>query len=387
MKKILLPFLSVLAFENTFAQQEIFAISGRTPQKIEFNDFRSLSADGTSASSIFGYQSESQVMSQQRKTAVAEDKNAYGNAQAAQMAALAYDASGKNLMYMPMFSSHIYVLNVISKKITLVENSAALVSPCDINSHITRMTAAKDGSVYALNNVGTQLLQIKNTNGEYTVKNLGTVENDASNGKNSFSVMETGFGGDMIADTENNLYVISGAGNIFKISTRNMKAVFVGKILGLPEQFTVNGGAVGADGKIIVGSAKGFSLFSFSLENLQATALPSRENLPVYDLASQFFLNDRKMAPKISSGIDLYPTKVDDGKITVQLNDPKIKSDIQLTIFDVTGRLALQKTLSVQSAYSKHEVVLSEIMAGTYLVMLSDESGRNIFSKKIIINR
>jgi hypothetical protein len=112
----------------------------------------------------------------------------------------------------------------------LVENSVARVTSCDINSHVTRMTTGYDGNIYAINNSGTQFLQISRKGNQYVVNDLGIIKDDASNGKNSFTTIETGFGGDMIADAENNFYVFSASGNVFKVSPKEMKAKFIGKL-------------------------------------------------------------------------------------------------------------------------------------------------------------
>ena len=45
------------------------------------------------------------------------------------------------------------------------------------------------------------------------------------------------YGGDMIADAFGNLYVISAAGNVFKLNPNSMDASFVGKIKNLPEKY------------------------------------------------------------------------------------------------------------------------------------------------------
>jgi hypothetical protein len=88
------------------------------------------------------------------------------------MAALAYDPSNNNLVYMPMFSSNIYVLNPQTKEITLIENNVARVSSCDINSHITRMATGYNGNIYAVNNAGTQFFKSVRK-GQYVVNDLG----------------------------------------------------------------------------------------------------------------------------------------------------------------------------------------------------------------------
>ncbi|KQR95603.1 secretion protein [Chryseobacterium sp. Leaf180] len=387
MKKQLLPLLFLFAAVSANAQQDIFAISGKNVPRIEFNDFKSLNNDGSSATSIFDVNAQANVKSQQRKSPVTEDKNAYGNAQAMNLAALAYDASGDNLVYMPMFSSNIYVLNQKTKEITLVENEAARVTACDINSHITRMTAGHDGNIYVINNSGTQFLQIKKQNGQYSVSDLGIIQDDPSNGKNSFTAMETGFGGDMIADADNNFYVFSGSGNVFRVSPKLLRAKFIGKIKGLPETYSVNGAAVNSRGKIVVASAKGAPMYEFDLVDLEASALNRDENHHIYDLASKYFANDRKAVAAVSANIEIYPTKVDDRTITVNINDKKINGNLKLSVFDAAGRSVSAMVLPVKKGSLRQQITLSNVVAGAYLVTIADESGNSLLTKKILVTK
>ena len=121
MKKHLFPIILLLLGNTINAQQDFFALAGKDSPRIEFSDFRAMNADGTSGQSIFGVSSEANVISQSRKASVTEDKTSYNHAQSMNLAALAYDSSGDNLVYMPMFSSNIYVLNQKTKEIILVD--------------------------------------------------------------------------------------------------------------------------------------------------------------------------------------------------------------------------------------------------------------------------
>lgn len=385
MKKHLFPILLVLLGNTVNAQQDFFALTGKDSPRIEFNDFRAINTDGTSGEIVFGFSSSANVISQSRKSSVSEDKNSYHNAQATNLAALAYDSSGDNLVYMPMFSSNIYVLNQKTKEITLVENNIARVTSCDINSHITRMTAGYNGNIYAINNSGTQFIEISKKNGQFTVKDLGIIKDDISNGKNSFTAMETGFGGDMIADADNNFYVFSVSGNVFKISTEELTAKFVGKITGLPETYSVNGAAVNSKGNIVVASAKGAPMYEFSLNTLEAKQLSGGQNLHIYDLASRYFANEKVMQANIMANIDVYPTKVEDQTITINVNDKNIKGNIKVTLFDVSGKSVFKSNLSVKDGVLNHQIQLRNFAVGTYIVNISEDSGKILFSKKILI--
>lgn len=387
MKKHLLPILFIFAAHSVSAQQDFFALTGKDSPRIEFNDFRAMNEDGTSGKILLESTTSTNVISQSKKSAVTEDKNSYHNAQATNLAALAYDLSGNSLVYMPMFSSNVYILNQNTKEITLIENSVAKVTPCDINSHITRMATGYDGNIYAINNAGTQFIQISKKNGEYSVKDLGIIKDDVSNGKNSFTAIESGFGGDMIADADNNFYVFSVSGNIFKISPKELTAKFIGKISGLPENYSVNGAAVNAKGNIVIASAKGAPLYELSLKNLEAKQLPGEQNLHIYDLASRYFVNDRVTATQVMANIDVFPTKIEDQSFTVNVNDKNIQGNIKLAVLDASGKVIFNTNLFVKGGNLSQQINLRNVPTGAYLVNINNEKGKVLLSKKILVTK
>ncbi len=386
MKKHLFPLFLLFIGFNASAQQDFFALVGKDSPNIIFNDFRAVDANkGTSGETIFTDTSSAKVFSQTRNGAVTEDKNTYNNAQAMNMATLAYDSSSNNLVYMPMFSSNIYVLNVKSREITLVENNVARVTACDINSHFTRMATGYDGSIYTINNVGTQFIKISKTGNQYSVTDLGIITDDASNGKSSFTTMESGFGGDMIADAEGNFYVFSASGNVFKVVTKELKARFIGKISGIPDNYSVNGSAVNSKGNVVVASAKGGSLYEVDLNTLQAKQLPGEQNLHIYDLASKYFANDKAVSANAFANIDIYPTRVDEKLININVNDKSIKGAVKLNVFDLSGKNVFGQYLSVKDGFLRQQVYLRNLVSGAYLVNITDESGKALLNKKIVV--
>ena len=288
---------------------------------------------------------------------------------------------------MPMFSSNIYVLNPKTKEITLVENNVARVSSCDINSHITRMTTGYNGKIYAVNNAGTQFLEISRNGEQYVVNDLGIIKDDNSNGRNSFTAMETGFGGDMIADADNNFYIFAASGNVFKVLTKDLKAKFIGKIAGIPDNYSVNGSAVNAQGKIVIASAKGGALYEVDLATLQAKQLPGEQGLHIYDLASKYFANDKSsVSNSLNANLDIYPTRVDEHYINVHVNN-NVKGSIKLNIFDIAGKNVMIQNLSVKDGSLDEKVYLNGLVAGAYIVNIADESGKILFNKKILVTR
>ncbi|REC46343.1 T9SS type A sorting domain-containing protein [Chryseobacterium pennipullorum] len=386
MKKLLFPLFLVLLGVNAHAQQDFFAITGKNTQSIDFKDFRVINpTTGTSGAKIFTAESSPKIFSQSGRGIISENRNSYNNSQAVTMAALAYDPANNHLIYMPMFSSNIYVLNPHTGAIILVENTVAKVSSCDINSHITRMASGYDGNIYAVNNAGTQLLQISKEGGQYTVNDLGIIKDDPSNGRNSFTAMETGFGGDMVADSHNNFYIFSASGNVFKVSTKELKARFVGKIKGIPEHYSVNGAAVNEGGKVVVASAKGAPMYEVDMGSLQATKLPGEEGLHIYDLASKYFVNDRISSSVAMTDFDIYPTKVDEKYINVHMGKKSVKGSIKLNIYDMAGKNVMNDSFTIKEGAGDQKVFLRHLVSGAYIVNIMEESGKILFSKKIII--
>ncbi|AZB19464.1 T9SS C-terminal target domain-containing protein [Chryseobacterium indologenes] len=385
MKKLLFPLLLLAAGTNVYAQ-DLFAITGKDTQSINFNDIRTLDVtNGTSGEKIFMADSPVQVFSQARKGIITEDKNSYNNSQAVTMAALAYDPSNNNLVYMPMFSSNIYVFNPQTKEITLIDNNIGKVSSCDINSHITRMTTGYDGNIYALNNAGTQFLQVSKKGGQYIVNDLGIVKDDASNGRNSFTEMQTGFGGDMIADADHNFYVFAASGNVFKVSAKEMKAKFIGKIAGVPDNYSVNGSAVNAQGKVVIASAKGAPMYEVDLSTLQAKQLPGEDNLHIYDLASKYFANDKKASTDVlAKNLDIYPTRVTEHTITVA-GGQNVRGNMKLNIFDMSGKNVMSQNISVKDSSTHRKIDLKGLLTGAYIASINDESGKVLLNKKILV--
>lgn len=387
MKKHLFPIILLLVGNTISAQQDFFALTGKDSPRIEFSDFRAMNSDGTSGEKIFTVDSQAKVFSQTRNSSVSEDKAAYNNSQATNLATLAYDSSNNNLVYMPMFSSNIYVLNQKTHDITLVENNVTRVTACDINSHMTRMASGYDGNIYAINNSGTQFIRISKKNDQYTVDDLGIIKDDALNGKNSFTSIESGFGGDMVADAQNNFYVFSTSGNVFKVLTKELQAKFIGKISGLPENYSVNGAAVNAKGKVIIASAKGAALYELNLEDLQAKPLPGDQNLHIYDLASKYFINDKNASANVFANLDIYPTKVDEQLINVSVNDKSVKGNLKLTVFDISGKNVMNQNLSVKNGNLQQQVYLKNLVSGAYIVTIAEESGKNLLTKKILVTK
>ncbi len=387
MKKFLLPVLFAFTAIQTNAQ-EIFAITGKQVPQIVFNDLRALDLDkGTSGEIFFTAESSSKIFSQTLQANFEEIKNSASNAHTPSMASLAFDKTNNSLVFVPMFSSNVYVMNMRTKQITLVENNAVKSVQCNVDSHITRMAATKDGSIYAMSNSGSQLIKISSDNGRYSVQDLGAIKDISANTEMSLSKMVTGYGGDMIADADGNLYVFSAFNNVFKIDVRNLTSEFMGTISGLPEKYTVNGAAVNLDGNVIVGNARGEGLYEINFKTLEAKVIAGDFKMPVYDLASPYFLNDNTASTttNVYTGIEIYPTKVNQQFFNIKINNEKVKGNLKVELADYMGNRLMKQNINVVRNNSEFKIDLNKYNAGIYIVNLSDSNGNTIYSTKIVI--
>lgn len=386
MKKLLFPALLVFLGIQTNAQ-EIFAITGKQVPQIVFNDLRALDLNkGTSGEIFFTDQSAPKVFSQSLQSGFVESKNTVHNAQTPSMASLAFDKKNNALVFVPMFSSNIYVMNNRTKEITLVENKAIKSVQCNIETHITRMTATKDGNIYAMSNSGSQLIKISADNGRYSVQDLGTINDISVNTDKKLSTMQTGFGGDMVADAEGNLYVFSAFNNVFKVNVRDLTAEFVGTVSGLPVNYTSNGAAVNATGNVIVGNARGEGLYEIDFKTLEAKAVAGDFKMPVYDLASSYFLNDKAVStPEMFTGIEVYPTKVNQQFFNIKINNEKVKGNLKVELADYMGNKLMKQNINVIRNNSEFKINLNKYNAGVYIVNIQDAGENSIYSTKIVI--
>lgn len=382
MKKSLSALILLFVGANSFAQQDIFALTGKETANIIFQDFRALdSKKGITETILLSDKDQPKIFSSKLNKEIFEDKKSSANALASQMATLAVDERG-NLVYMPLFSSNIYILDSKTKDVTLLENNLSNPTACDTGSQFSRMTAGNDGNVYALSNSGSQLLKISRKNGKYTVVDLGNVKDDSGNRDNQLSKMQIGFGGDMIADDNNNFYVFSAMGNVFKVSLNNMKAKFIGKVKGLQNNFSINGAAVNSEGEIILASAKGGVLHTLKLETLQAEPMNVNINLPIYDLGSPYVLRSNKQIINIDKN-DIYPTKVSEGFVNVRLGSSQTGNAI-VKIYSLAGTLVIENKIN-NISNSESKIELGKLTSGVYLVNVESENGKTIISKRIIV--
>lgn len=310
------------------------------------------------------------------------------------VAATAYDSKTNRLFFTPMHSNELryFDLNKNDNTVYYVHNTA-LKSFSDKGESdvITRMCFGADGFGYALTNDGNHLIRFT-AGPKVTITDLGAVQDGENNDDISIRNMCTSWGGDMIADAMGNLYAISMKGNVFKINPQTKVADFIGAISNLPADYTINGAAVDANGKVIISSAvKTDMYYSMDLATLQANAA-GKNVFNASDLASSHLayenVSQAKQNPVVSaignSNVTVYPNPVLNK--SVQISFDKVtpgNHTIQLT--DVNGHTIFTKVMNISSATTSQFTLPQNVEAGIYIIKVNDESGKVSYSGKLVV--
>lgn len=317
------------------------------------------------------------------------------------VAAMAFDKKTNRLYYTPMLFDQLRYIDLKTMKVYFVMDNGFTGKPvknADQGNIVTRMVIAADGFGYALTNDATQLIRFS-TGKKFLSEDLGAIVDDPANKGVSIHNACTSFGGDMIADNEGHLFVISARNQVFKINPSNKVATHLGMINGLPEGYTVNGAAVNAENRIIVSSAMRTETFTVDHQNWSATPYAiSSTAWNSSDLANSNLLTSseknnntvdfvsRNPAPNSGEGkISLYPNPVTNNQFVMQFSQLKA-GNYSIEVTDVMGRRVLQQNMSISGDNHAQVVKLDPAAArGIYLIKVMDGGKQEVYSSKVIV--
>ena len=316
------------------------------------------------------------------------------------VAAIAYDNNHGRVYYTPMFIDQLRYYDLKSQQVYYV--TAPLtnrpVKTSDQGANITRMVIGADGYGYAMTNDATQLLRFS-TGKKPEIVDLGSLVDDPANKGISIHNSCSSYGGDMVADNDGNLYVISARNQVFKVNIETKVATHLGSITGLPANFTANGAAVTTDNKILISSAVDVSSF-FVVDPKNWNASVYKINGDIFhtsDLGNSNILitKQTEKEPEIitrviptdpnNNKIQIYPNPVTTNQFNIQFSQIEAgKYNIQVT--DMTGQSVLQRNISIGVNDQTELIKLSPASAkGIYLIKIVDQTNKAIFSKKIVV--
>lgn len=314
------------------------------------------------------------------------------------VAAAAYDKKHNRLYYTPMFIDQLRYVDLKTMKVYYVTDEAFTGLGNMHNDEakcITRMVIAPDGYGYALSNDGNTFVQFS-TGKKASIKQLGSLVDDPTNGGISIHNSCSSFGGDMIADDKGNLIILSARNHAFTIDIESKVARHLGSIKGLPANFTVNGAVVDGDGNLLVSSAMSSkAYYVVNPKSWDASIYPASSVFRASDLANSNFLSSRTSPPVVeaiaarqsvySNLIQVFPNPVVNNNFTLQFNQVPV-GDYTLELMDVMGRRVFQKQVSVGNEFVTHPVLLTTSNArGVYLVKVLDKARKSVFEQKILV--
>lgn len=370
MKKTLL-LSSILIAGTLVSAQDITAVTGLTKGKIEFNDFRKIDLNNLNSSNVL-------ISKADNLSLVSEDGKACECGK--YIAAMTTNAAG-DVFYIPMTQSRLMTVNTASKTGTFTNIEKSSLDTKDQGTYFARMTTAADGFMYALNNNGTELLKISPSG---NVQNLGAASGFSAEMK-KLSNETQAFGGDMIADAFGNLYVISAAGNVFKLNPNNQNTSFVGKIKGLPENYTVNGAAVAKDGSVVLATTSDAGFYTLNFDSLEAK-FASNYDVPVYDLSSPYLLKQNQVESLSNSSYNLYPTivKTNELNIVSKVNEA---TKLDITVWNLNNKMVYSNSVAVQSVGDFKVNLDGALQPGIYILKAVNQNGAEVINTKFTLAR
>jgi hypothetical protein len=319
------------------------------------------------------------------------------------VAAMAYDKKNNRLYFTPMFIDQLRYVDLKSMKVFYVTDQAFTKLGSMHNDEgkvISRMVINPDGTGYAVSNDANTFIRFT-TNKKLQITQLGSLVDDPSNGGVSIHNKCSSWGGDMIADDEGNLYILSARNSVYKIDVETKAAKLLGYITGLPQDFTTNGAVVTTEGKVLVSSAvNGNAYFVVDPKDWKATQYEAKAGIfRSSDLANSNYLQTkpknttqseivtRKVPDNIiaQSKISIYPNPVTNNQFTLQFG--KITPgnyDIEMT--NVTGQVVMQRAVNVQSEDQVETIsIKSSFARGVYLIKVSGRNSESVLSQKLVV--
>lgn len=320
------------------------------------------------------------------------------------VAAAAYDKNQNKLFFTPMRVGELRWLDLNAKGAeqkyytvtsTLLNTNDALN---DEANHFTRMVIAADGNGYALNNDASRLVKFT-TGKKVTITDLGAVIDDDANKGVSIKNKCTSWGGDMIADAYNKLYIISANHYVFSLDVDTRVAKQIGYITGLPATYSTNGAAVDNDGNVVVASANTFEgYYKFSLKDFVATLIEGSDKVyNVSDLANgnllyqkeadaaRTFADFKPVVPVLTNEAHIFPNPVTESEFKIYF-DGQTAGKYNVTITDLSGKPVMTRVVTVGSKTQIETIPMSRGFAkGMYMVKVTDANNKFIFTERIVV--
>lgn len=322
------------------------------------------------------------------------------------VAAAAYDKNQNKLFFTPMRVGELRWLDLGAQgdarkfytvKSVLLNSSESIR---DEAKNFTRMVIGADGNGYALTNDGNRLIRFT-TGKKVTITDLGNLVDDESNKTISIHNQCSSWGGDMIADAYNKLYVISANHYVFSVNVETRVAKYMGYINGLPANYSTNGAAVDKEGAIVVSSANTFAgYYKFTLTDLNARKIEGSDMVyNASDLANGNLLYQKEadaaknygtadfkaIVPVITNEAHIFPNPVTANEFRISF-EGLAAGRYHVTVTDLSGKPVMNRVVTVNGKTQVETVPLNRSFAkGMYMVKVTDANNKFIFTERIVV--
>lgn len=399
-----LPFAALsfvfLSSSAQLSKNTAYAITGDVPGSYNWTEIRIVDlTTGQSVKPVFSSK-ESFAIRNARTGQSVSNSNIADQPFATMAAAAAYDAQHNRLYYTPMGINQLRYIDLNQSTPTfnylVGEEFGVSKGIQDQPNHITRMVIDAGGVGYALSNDGEHFIKFT-TGRKMKVTNLGTVADNSSN-KVSIHSACTSYGGDMVAAADGKLYLVSAFNHVFSIDVDSKMATYLGRITGLPDNFTSNGAAVNDEGQLIVSCATiSTSYYLVDMKTLQATQVKNGTGFyNTSDLANGnlLFQQTKTVAPAdlkpipaahVSSEIGIYPNPVTEGYFKMTFNNVE-KGTYEVQLVDIVGRVVSKKSINISVEGQVEQIDVKAVQAkGMFMVRLVDQSQKIVYTNKVMV--
>ncbi len=325
---------------------------------------------------------------------------------ATMVAAAAYDKNHDKLFFTPMRIGELRWLDLNAKgdqkKFYSLRSPlfAASETTRDEAKNFTRMVIGADGNGYALTNDASRLIRFS-TGKKVVITDLGGLIDDESNKNISVHNQCSSWGGDMIADAYNKLYIISANHYVFSVDVDTRVAKYIGYINGLPANYSTNGAAVDKDGAIVVSSANAFvGYYKFTLSDFNAKKIEGSDLVyNASDLANGNLLFQKEadakknfgsadfkaVVPVITNEAHIYPNPVTNSEFKISFDGQQV-GRYNVIITDLSGKALMTRTVNIASKSQVETIQLNRGFAkGVFMVKVTDATNKFIFTERIVV--
>jgi hypothetical protein len=317
--------------------------------------------------------------------------------------AVAIDAKNNRLFFAPIGTNQLRFLdlNRETPSFTYIDDQSFGEPRVHPGAQISRLVIDANGNGYGLSNDGDHLIKFT-TDKKVSIVDLGPVKDNPADTVNGYhkNCSCLSYGGDMVADTKGDLYVITANNRVHKIEVKSQQISFISAIKGLPEGFTTNGAAVDEDGSLIISSAistaeRKFSYYKVNMKSFEAIPMAG-DFLNASDLASNNFIRIPTEKLSVSTAqfsfsetilenknITVFPNPVKGTTVRIVLND-LTPGNYTAALFDAQGRITGEKKFIVTSK-TQTEQMHAPSAQGQYILNIINKEGRSVYNSKVLI--